>query len=220
MIKGILIDIDNTLYDYNISHYQAMEEVYNFANAYFDIDKFKLAFKKARSLIHENLAHTAASHNRLLYFQRTLEELGNTNYVIAKELYEIYWNTFIKHMKLYDGVINFFEQNKDKKICFVTDLTAYIQYRKIEKLGIAKFVKYLVTSEEIGIEKPNKKVFEIALQKLELMPNEVCMIGDSFEKDIIGALNLGIKPYWLSNNSCTDERVTVFKSFKELEINK
>lgn len=218
MIKGILIDIDNTLYDYNVPHYQAMEDVYKFAHSYFNVDNFKKAFKNARNFVHDMLKNTASSHNRLLYFQKTLEELGNHNYILAKDLYDIYWNSFLDYMKLSDGIINFFEKNNDKEICFVTDLTAYIQYRKIEKLGLAKYVKYLVTSEEVGVEKPNRKIFEIALQKINLLPNEVCMIGDSYEKDILGALNLGIKPYWLANNTCDDNRITVFKSFKELEI--
>ena len=118
-------------------------------------------------------------------------------------------------MKLFDGVIEFLEQN-DKTICFLTDLTAYIQYRKLEKTGLFKYCKYIVTSEEAGVEKPDKQIFNLALKKLNMSFNEVCMIGDSWERDIVGAIELNIKPYWKSTEKSEDERVTVFNDFREL----
>ena len=80
-------------------------------------------------------------------------------------------------------------------ICCITDLTAQIQFRKIVKLNIEKKIKLIVTSEEAGIEKPNKKIFNLALEKINLQYNDVIMIGDSTSKDIKGAESLGIKSY-------------------------
>ena len=59
----------------------------------------------------------------------TIDECKN-NYILDDGTYfeDCEMNAY---MKLSDGIINFFEKNNDKEICFVTDLTAYIQYRKI-----------------------------------------------------------------------------------------
>lgn len=219
MIKGILIDIDNTLYDYNHTHTIAMDSVYNkYLQDFSDLESFKKAFIAARNIVHSQLINTASSHNRLLYFQKTLELLNIKNTLFAKTLYDTYWNTFLDNINLFEGVEEFFIENSDKKICLVTDLTAYIQYRKIEKMGISQYVNFVVTSEEVGVEKPNSKMFETALQKMQMQSDEVCMIGDSYEKDIVGAKNLNIKAYWLTDTNSEDENVFAFKTFKELEI--
>ena len=80
-------------------------------------------------------------------------------------------------------------------ICIVTDMIAKIQIRKLQKLGISQYIKYLVTSEEVGVEKPNHKIFQTALNKLDLPSQNVIMIGDNEEKDIKGAESIGIKSY-------------------------
>ena len=104
-------------------------------------------------------------------------------------------------MVLFENVTEYLEAHKSKgvKICILTDLTAHIQYRKIEKLGLAKYVDFLVTSEEVGVEKPHPSMFIKALQKLECKPSEAVMIGDSWSKDIVGANALGIPSIWINH---------------------
>jgi putative hydrolase of the HAD superfamily len=52
----------------------------------------------------------------------------------------------------------------------------------------------------VGIEKPNKKMFQSALEKLRLSTDQVIMIGDSIDKDISGAEEMGIKSYLVKSN--------------------
>ena len=85
--------------------------------------------------------------------------------------------------------------DKNIPICCLTDLTAEIQFRKVLKLKLENNIKYIVTSEEVGIEKPNKKMFQSALEKLKLNSEQVIMIGDSAEQDIFGAEDMGITSY-------------------------
>ena len=90
MIKGILLDIDNTLYDYDKTHAKAMERVKSEISSFYNIDEFNRTFLKARDEIHKNLINTASSHNRLLYFQSALEMLNHKNILFAYDLYKIY----------------------------------------------------------------------------------------------------------------------------------
>jgi len=77
----------------------------------------------------------------------------------------------------------------------VTDLTAQIQLQKWQKLGLQRYIDFLVSSEEAGVEKPSPYIFELALDKLQLKAHEVIMIGDNANKDIAGANALQIKAY-------------------------
>lgn len=197
--KGILLDIDNTLYAYDRCHKIALNEVFGYMNENIHAIDLENTYVVAKKIVHLELSETASSHNRLLYFQRMCEMLDLNPFLYAVTLYNLYWDSFLESMILFEGVEEFLQIASSKvKICFVTDLTAHIQYRKIEKLGLSQYVKYIVTSEEAGREKPHPYIFLSALQKLGLSPHDVCMIGDNFQKDIVGASSLGIKSIWLN----------------------
>jgi putative hydrolase of the HAD superfamily len=140
----------------------------------------------------------ASSHNRLLYFQRMLEMLDLNPLQHAMTLYNTYWDTFLDNMQVYEGVQELLTRYSGK-ICFLTDLTVHIQYRKVEALNLLAYSSKIVTSEEAGREKPHPYMFMLGLQKLNMSGNEVCMIGDNFKKDIKGASNLGIPSIWINH---------------------
>jgi putative hydrolase of the HAD superfamily len=221
--KGILLDIDNCLYDYQQAHCPALNDVLSVFSARVKLDLPALSayYEKSRDYIHGQLEGTASSHNRLLYFQRMFELMGVNAGPLALEGYNHYWDVYIQHMKLFDGVIDLLSVAKKNKtkICFVTDLTADIQHKKIFKLGLWEYTDALVTSEEVGVEKPHKEIFEVALKKIGLHSSDVCMIGDSYEKDIEGAVNLGIQAYWLNPAQMKVDQhplIRDFQNFREI----
>lgn len=219
--EGVLIDIDNTLYDYETAHARALKAVEETFAGRLAVDgsTFKAAFAEARTAVHVELRETASSHNRLLYFQRMFESLGHNPMRYALEAYGIYWDTFLENIELFDGVTEFLEKIRSLRICFVTDLTAHIQYRKIALLRLHEYAGHLVTSEEAGREKPHPYMFMLALKKLGLGPEQVCMVGDSYEKDIVGATRVGIRSFWLNRDGKEqrlNELTTEFGTFREL----
>jgi len=220
--KGILLDIDNTIYDYPSAHRNAIDAVRVHLGKILGRENAVLdeAYRRARESVHLELAGTAASHSRLLYFQRMLERLGANPLVHAMDCYDLYWDRFLSGIQANKGVYAFLEQVKEAGPCLLTDLTAPIQFRKIRKLRLDEYTSRIVTSEEAGHEKPHPYMFLLGLRKLGVMPEQACMIGDNYENDIQGALNLGIKPFWFCPGSVPDgpldKRVTIFRSFTEL----
>jgi putative hydrolase of the HAD superfamily len=199
-IKALLLDLDDTLYAYKPCHqagYEACKvlasEKYSISNADFDT-----AWKTGREKVHQDLHGQGASHSRLLYAQKASENLfGKSNPQFALDIEETYWSVFLDTMVFNPGVEAFLQEAKDKRIkmCIVTDLTAQIQMRKWINLDLGRFIDFLVSSEEAGIEKPGSYMFELAMEKLGVKAEECIMIGDSEEKDIKGAEALGIKAY-------------------------
>lgn len=218
MIKGIIFDLDNTLYSYDLCNEAAMVHVLDYAaKAGIEKEQFLSAFAQGKQAVKECLgSNCAATHNRLLYFQKTLEILNRNPLCEAMDFYNQYWDHFLENMKLFDGAIDFLSQLKEKGIqmAICTDLTSHIQYRKIRKLGLDSYIHILVTSEEVGVEKPDSKMFLTALQKMELKPEECTFIGDDLKKDIIGASNVSIEPILLSQNP--DGAYQCVRSFREL----
>lgn len=206
MYKGLLLDIDNTLYPYKNSHDVGLNAVFSLIESQFGVERasIKNAFSEARKEVHITLSETAASHNRMLYFQKMLERLNLASTSFTLELYDAYWGHFLNEITVFDGVYEVLEKYKNR-ICLVTDLTAHIQHRKIKKLMLDKYVDLVVTSEEVGHEKPHPSMFNLSLEKLKCSKDEVCMVGDSFKKDILGASRLGIQSIWLNSSGDTEE---------------
>jgi putative hydrolase of the HAD superfamily len=67
----------------------------------------------------------------------------------------------------------------------------------LAELGLAEFFAFILPSAEIGVEKPDGRIFSLALQRLGLEPREVVHIGDSYESDVVGARAVGITPILL-----------------------
>jgi HAD superfamily hydrolase (TIGR01549 family) len=219
--KGYLLDFDNTLYDYDSAHRPAMDAVMARFAGVSDVaeDVLLRAYVDSRDEIHQRLAGTAASHNRLLYFQGMCERLGIHPIPLALESLELYWNVYNDSIRLDDGVGEFFVNRNGAPVAIVTDLTADVQYRKIIRVGLECDIDFLVTSEEVGQEKPSSAMFARALAKLNLRADQVLMVGDHYERDILGAVALGIRSFWL--NRTGDHRpahplVTQLSLFKDI----
>ena len=197
----VLLDIDHTIYDYNKTHRRAMDVVGEKFKTDFQVheEDFVHLYQQARNQVHVSLAETAAAHHRLLYFQTLFENMGINSLKYAYEYYRLYWSTFIENISLEDGVVEFLE-NYEGNLCFVTDLTADVQFQKVLKLGLWKYVSLMVSSEEVGKEKPHPYIYLRALQKLNSTSAQAVMIGDSFNKDIQGALMQGIRSIWINRD--------------------
>lgn len=63
---------------------------------------------------------------------------------------------------------------------------------KAKACGLEKYFDTMLTSENVGFQKPDVRVFEHALQVARCKPSQVLMVGDDFGVDIVGARNAGI----------------------------
>lgn len=200
MIKAVIFDLDDTLYDYETLDKKARANVEAFTCKTLGItaEKYEEAYQFGRQETKRRLPDAGAGHNRLLYCQKTLEYLDVLPMPLSLRMYEEYWGTFLREMKLFPGVKDLFRYLKQKEIPIMicTDLTAHIQHRKIGALGITKDIKYLVSSEEAGKEKPAKEIFDLCLDKLRLPPESIWLVGDDLERDVKGALRAGMKAVW------------------------
>ena len=87
----------------------------------------------------------------------------------------------------------------------------------LAQLGLAGFFAFILPSAEIGVEKPDGRIFSLALQRLGLEPQEVVHIGDSYEADVVGARAVGITPILLDRQDKTRyQGVICIRSLTEL----
>jgi len=196
--KAILLDLDNTLYEYDPCHQHSLKKCHDFFNRYvrkMGFRAFETLYLKSRRAVKRHNHATVGSRSRHLYFQLMLEsERGKTDIKNSLRLGDIYWKSFLGKMTLRPWVLQFLKDARERgiKIVVVTNLESSLQYKKLARLGITDLIDFVVTSEEAGIEKPDPKIYRIALDKIGLRPEDVVMLGDDQKSDGAGAKNAGI----------------------------
>ena len=226
MIKTIIFDIDQTLYNYNDCHTIALQTIDDYC-VFHHILKAGEMTRLWRIVFHEVMDRlgfdNANSHDTMLRIQTILEKQGINPLPAALTLHHLYWDTFLEHMQLFDWVLPFLHKVRETGICtgIATDLTVEPQFRKLIRLGIEDQFDFIVTSEEANCEKPHRGIFEFCLQKAGCAAGECFMIGDNWNKDIIGAMDMGMHYAWHTPGMDLTEidpqkRPAAFSSLQEL----
>ena len=70
-------------------------------------------------------------------------------------------------------------------------------YGLCERLGVASYFDFILTSQEAGSEKPDPGIFLIALDRAGARPDEAIHVGDQVYSDVVGAMRVGIRPLLL-----------------------
>ena len=225
MIKTVIFDIDNTLYSYDKNHVYGMEALAAYCETAFGItaEEMKNCYSRAGRIMTDRIGtDTAAIHSRMIRVQCMLELLEQPLFPHARNMYHAYWDTFIEHIEPNPGVLKFMQELKKRKIRIGigTDMTAYIQYRKLEAIGAAPYIDFIVTSEEAGIEKPHAHFFDICVEKAGVCAEECAFIGDNVKKDIEGAWESGLKGIWYTQEKEPEEqrRFPTLRSFTEIDV--
>ena len=77
----------------------------------------------------------------------------------------------------------------------------------LKEFGLDGFFKSIVESAEVGIRKPDPRIYEIGVQELGFEPAEVAVVGDSFQKDMMPAKQIGCCAVWLKGKAWKQETV-------------
>ncbi|WP_461671144.1 HAD family hydrolase, partial [Mycobacterium tuberculosis] len=85
----------------------------------------------------------------------------------------------------------------------------FIQYGKIDQVGIRSYFDCIIVSEEAGIKKPHARIFQMAAEILGLSPHECLFIGDHPTNDIQGAGNAGMETIWIEGYHAWNEDICI-----------
>lgn len=196
--KVLLFDADETLFDFKKSERIALElAVSDFDIPYDQAHHLKI-YETINSAIWKEFEEGKITQNTLKVerFRRLSKELG-INFD-PNRFAERYMEHLAEASFLLDDVLSLLNHLHDHyKLIIVTNGLAYVQNRRIGKSIIAGYFSAIVISEEVGIAKPNPKIFEHTLSLINHVDKmDVLMIGDSLTSDIQGGINFGIDTCW------------------------
>jgi putative hydrolase of the HAD superfamily len=117
---------------------------------------------------------------------------------LAAELDRAFRARLRSHCPPYDDVVPTLEQvSRSHALAVLTNGPDDVQRAKLQASGLERFFPVTVTSGDVGFGKPDPRIFTTALERLGVRANEAIAIGDSLERDVVGARNTGLRCVWL-----------------------
>lgn len=229
----LFFDLDNTLWDFNANAYHAL----NIAMKQLDLldkiggydDYFAIYYavnERLWGLYKDN--KITKNVLRGLRFEESLELNHTPMPGIGDILNEAYLTEMTKQLRLVPGAREVLDYLHHKyKMAIITNGFIEVQAEKLLQTGLRKYFDKLFISEEIGAQKPHKLIFQHAVKSMNAPKKKSLMIGDSWEADIVGAMQFGmdqvyycpepgkLPPY--HDSSAPDSRKTTTKVISHLE---
>lgn len=195
-IEHVFFDLDHTLWDFDRNSELTFKKIFDLNNIPVDLSKFLEIYVPINlqywKLYREDKIDKASLRYRRLndvFSQLDIEVKTATIYKLSED-YITYLTTF-NH--LFDGTFEILEYLTAKyELHIITNGFKEVQSGKLKCSNIDRFFKTVTNSEMVGVKKPNPKIFRHALSVAGASPGKSMMIGDNYEADILGALNLGI----------------------------
>lgn len=202
-IKHIFFDLDRTLWDFEKNTtavlydlYENTPELKKLGNKFQFVKRYKSNNNLCWSAYYRG--KITKEQLRLKRFQLTLESYFINNVKLAIKLNEKYIDQGPKKIGLLDNANEILEYliSKKYKLHIITNGFSESQIVKLETNNISKYFNTITCSDTVNYHKPNKKIFEIALEKANATNVESAYIGDNFHVDVKGALNAKMTPIY------------------------
>lgn len=198
MIKAVLIDIDDTIFDFEKCSRNSFVKTLEKLNLKFKEEDFSY-FNKVNDILWTeqklgkiNIKEVFIKRDYLMgkYFNLDIEK-GLFNDLFVKFLYD--------EIEMVDGIEDLLLYLSEKYKIFAASNGIYkMQENRLKKSNLDKYFDKIFVSEKIGYEKPDKKFFKKIMDITKFSNDDLIMIGDSIKSDIIGAKNSKIKSIYFN----------------------
>jgi putative hydrolase of the HAD superfamily len=226
-VKAVLFDMDDTLFDHRHSSRSglcAVQQRYScFQRA--SIDELEQAHLAILEEIHLQVlsGDISIQQARTIRMERLFRQFGGQDFCAsATEAASLYREVYQASRQTVPGTIALLEALRPSvKIGIVSNNLLAEQQDKLRHLGLEGHIDALVVSEETGIAKPDARIFQVALERLQCRAEEAVMIGDAWQNDVVGARGAGMRAIWLNRFGlpCPDPSLAEeIRAFEPLEI--
>ena len=199
MIKNILLDLDNTLFDFYASEKKALKKTL-----------LHFALKPDEKMLKRYSEINDAHWKRLEKGELTRDQVKVGRYRQLFEEYDVkilpedatayYEKKLSEEGDLMEGAFDLLEFLHGKyRLYVVSNGTLICQQGRMKNTGITHFFDAHFISQQIGFEKPQKEFFDYCFENIpHFKKEETVIVGDSISADIIGGKNAGIKTVWFN----------------------
>ncbi|MBL0357685.1 MAG: noncanonical pyrimidine nucleotidase, YjjG family [Chitinophagaceae bacterium] len=198
--KHLFFDLDHTLWDFDANAHETLLEIY----AIFQLEtKGVIPFEDFYKLykIHNEIlwdryhkGFVTAEELKWKRMYRTMLEFKIADEPLAREMSEKFLEILPAKKLLFPNTVEVLDYLKDKnyELHLITNGFEKTQWTKLNNSGLNIYFNQVVTSEGSNSVKPQKEIFEYAMNKAGAQLSQSIMLGDNLEADIQGAINVGM----------------------------
>lgn len=210
MIKAILFDLDNTLIDRQRAFREMLERTFH---EYYTDENY------IENLVKDTLIFDDGGRvERIDAFGKLIEKY-NIKEFTAENFAKAWSKESGSTVYLFDDVVPTLQILKTKyKLAIVTNGDYDSQKRKLDNVNLYPYLDYTLISSEIGIRKPDVRIFKYACKQMGFKETECLYVGDSYSRDIVGALNAGLDAIYVSRVNEKHDVKTIYNIHELLEI--
>jgi HAD superfamily hydrolase (TIGR01549 family) len=203
MVRAVLFDLDDTLFDHARCARCALEAVYHAAQLDgMAFDEFSRRHAGLLEELHRDVleGRRTIAEAREERFRRLLADAGCAGAaMLAGEAAARYRDRYVAERRAVEGAAALLAAVRDRAaVGIVTNNIRDEQVEKLRACGLDGHVDVLLASEEAGVSKPDPAIFRIVLERLACDPADAVMVGDSWAADVAGARAAGIVPIWFN----------------------
>lgn len=196
-IQHIFFDLDHTLWDFDKNSALTFEVIFREQKIEINLNEFLLVYTP----INENywkLYRDNQISKEDLRTGRLKDSFEILKYEVSPLVIESLSNQYIQFLPGFNNLLENTQEtleylHPNYKLHIITNGFEEVQHNKLKNSQISPFFNTVTTSEEAGVKKPHPEIFYLALKKSGANPQNSLMIGDSYEADILGAKNIGMR---------------------------
>lgn len=217
MIQAVFFDMDDTIYDTSgfaaIARRAAVKAMVH--------NGLQCSEEEGYEQLMDIIKEKGSNYGR--HFNILVEQInGKEDPLIIVNGIITYHNTKFAMLKLEPESFSIllYLKSQGYKVGLITNGKQLKQWEKLVRLGVYPFFDDVVTSESVGVEKPDPEIFNIAMERLNVTAGTSLMIGNNFDVDIVGACNAGMQAM-IINSKITEEQQKVIdeNSYSVKELN-
>ena len=200
MKKHLFFDLDRTLWDFDGNSKRALYQLYNEAKLEqpsFSFIDFHAHYVDVNTSLWKAYGKKEITKDFLRdeRFRKTLENWDLNDEKLVKHFSDGYVEISPKQTDLFPNTLETLHELKQSnyEMHIITNGFKEVQYIKLENCKLRPFFDIIVCSEEVGVNKPDPKIFHYAMNKAGAKAENSFMIGDDYEVDILGAERVGMK---------------------------
>jgi putative hydrolase of the HAD superfamily len=208
VIRGLLFDLDGTLVDHDAAAAAALagalDTVATLTGADHERARRRWSELEQQAMDRYLDGELTFTGQRRLRITALAAELGLGTWGEAEadawfvgylDRYESAWRAFPDVRPSLGALIG---GRPEMRLGVLTNGDAEQQREKIRRTGLDALLSVVVTSSEIGVAKPEARIFHAACEEIRLHPSEVAYVGDRLHTDAVAAQAAGLHGIWLN----------------------
>jgi len=199
----IFFDLDKTLWDFDTNSEAALRQLYNDSKELSEKISFAFfhkAYLRKNKVLWHAYSNGKLKKERLRYerFRATFQQFHISDETLVKKFGDGYvelsprQKVLMPHTK---SVLNDLAA-MGFNLHIITNGFLEVQHIKLKEAGIHHLFNVILCSEEVGVSKPNPRIFKSALRLANAESSKSLMVGDDYRADILGAHKSGMQALW------------------------